>query len=127
MNNLEKDFLEYQEALELKQLGFDENCFYVKIISNPEFVYTPSDYDDYPEQKEKEVLIPTYSQAFRWFRENHKLIAGIFPNNHSLQDNTSYIGYVGKFKKGNVEVYETYEEAELGCLKKLIEIVKNGR
>jgi hypothetical protein len=28
-------------------------------------------------------------------------------------------------KKINLEVYETYEEAELACLIKLIEIVKN--
>jgi hypothetical protein len=135
---MNKDFTLNPEALELKQLGFDEPCFAFYQVEYHE--NSPIMVDD-----DKQYLIsgfrtcrnseipnhyisaPTYSQCFRWFREEHKLIAGIFPNNHSLQDNVSYIGYVGKFKKGNVEVYETYEEAEKACLVKLIEIVKEGK
>jgi hypothetical protein len=65
------------------------------------------------------------SMAFRWFREIHS----IFPN----------VSYEGKFMntfeilniKGDdynsgerFSYYNTYEEAELACLNKLIEIVK---
>jgi len=121
-----KEFIPYELALELKQLGFNEPCFYVKLISNPEFFYTPTDYDDYPKQKEKEVLIPTYSQAFRWFREKHNL--------HSYIDILKR--YNGKSvyefvivsddieEEENNRRWKNYEEAEFECLKELIEIVK---
>jgi hypothetical protein len=122
---MNKEFIPYEEALALKELGFDEPCFYVKLISNPEFFYTPTDYDDYPKQKEKEVLIPTYSQAFRWFRKKYNLHNGIYPyydeyefqiKDFRLPTNTPINGGLMK-----------YEEAELACFKKLIEIVKNGK
>ena len=122
-----KDFTLYPEALELKQLGFDEDCFYVKLISNPEFFYTPTDYDDYPKQKEKEVLIPTYSQAFRWFRENHNLHAWIInaEDNHNVFK--PFFRGDNIYDQHLVDFYDSYEEAELACLKKLIEIVKGGK
>ena len=117
---MDREFIPYELALELKQLGFDEPC--LSYYEGESFSYHLASIkgDDYI------IPAPLFQQVFRWFREEHKLIAGIFPNNHSLQDNVSYIGYVGKFKKGNVEVYETYEEAEKECLIKLIEIVKGG-
>ena len=60
---------------------------------------------------------PTFSQAFRWFREKHNLMMHI--QRHS---NDKYLVCMGI----QVEILcETYEEAELACLKKLIEIVKN--
>jgi hypothetical protein len=124
---MEKEFIPYELALELKQLGFDEDCFYVKLISNPEFFYTPTDYDDYPKQKEKEVLIPTYSQAFRWFREKHNLEGEV----HCIRFNSERLkGYQYAITSENYRKFEqlgdyhTYEEAELACLKKLIKIVK---
>jgi hypothetical protein len=117
---MEKEFVPYEQALALKELGFDEKCLGYFTKNSLELR------EPYPLCGKTYSAI-LYQQAFRWFREEHKLIAGIFPNNHSLQDNVSYIGYVGKFKKGNVEVYETYEEAELECLKKLIEIVKKQK
>jgi hypothetical protein len=117
------DFTQYPEALELKQLGFDEPCLGYYFY-NALFKEWNLNIDNKSDEYTITIQAPTYSQAFRWFREEHKLIAGIFPNNHSLQDNVSYIGYVGKFKKGNVEVYETYEEAELGCLRAMIKLVK---
>ena len=63
---MEKEFINYNQALKLKALGCDEPCFKCKVIGQEYFDYTPSDYDDFPEQKEKEVLIPTFSQAINF-------------------------------------------------------------
>lgn len=117
---MEKEFIPYEQALALKELGFDEPCFKCKVIGQEHLDYTPTDYDDFPEQKEKEVLIPTFSQAFRWFREKYDL--------HSYIDRVYGKGfYVYEYfidKDNQCFNLKRYEEAELECLKKLIEIVK---
>ena len=124
---MEKEFVPYELALRMKQLGFDEECFYVKPLKEKtEFFYTPSDYDDFPEQKELEVGIPLYQQAFRWFRENGFICHITNDLSNNLKDEI----YVYVMTKGygtlidRSEEYFTYEEAELACLEKLIEIVE---
>jgi hypothetical protein len=117
-----KEFIPYEQALELKELGFNEECMAIYFVPTKKFIIGKK-VNEYT--TEVRIYAPTFSTAFRFFRQKHKLIAGIFPNNHSLERKTSYMGYVGKFKKGDIDVYDTYEEAELACLKKLIEIVKN--
>jgi hypothetical protein len=64
-----------------------------------------------------------YSQAFRWFREK-----GYRFTLSSDYENGIYYFDVWKSNQFMFEtdyIYNTYEEAELACLKKLIEIVKN--
>jgi hypothetical protein len=105
---MEKEFVPYELALRMKQLGFDEECFYVKLLKKKtKCFYTPSDYDDFPEQKEVEVGMPLFQQAFRWFREKHRLKHIWIMD--ELLDTGEY----------------TYEEAELACLKYCIEIVES--
>ena len=78
---------------------------------------------------------PTWNQAFRWFREKYNLkgFIGFRPNVkqfdcHVYDMSLSGTEYV---KQRTLEEFNkdpkvgTYEEAELECLKKLIEIVKN--
>jgi hypothetical protein len=68
------------------------------------------------------VKAPLKQQVFRWFREKYKiqsLIQEYLLNTymHTIDDGiNSDISVVG---------FETYEEAELACIDKLIEIVKN--
>ena len=119
---MEKEFIPYEQALALKELGFDEECFKCKLIGQEHLDYTPTDYDDFPEQKEKEVLIPTFSQAFRWFREKYDLISVI--GYHNIWKYTFLIETIKEHKTVIIiDKIETYEEAELECLKKLIEII----
>ena len=116
------DFVPYQEALELKGLGFDEFCFAVSKNHNVE---TNDDDDDVYLST---VKIPLFSQAFRWFREKYDLDSMIQPTYSTkyqyrmfqVENKTKvqiYGDYMGK-------EFETYEEAELTCLRKLIKIVK---
>ena len=93
-----------------------------------------------------------YSQAFRWFRNqyitkmsinergdyiegNFFMLPLIFPNGYEiklLKPSTSYtivggreIPFYAEPEAVYKETTESYESAELACLKKLIEILKN--
>ena len=126
---MEKEFIPYEQALALKELGFDEPCFgfhYVNPLNNSytELKYGMSIFKiTSTEILKGHILAPTFSQAFRWFREKYNL-------NSFIIDSKSYNWYfnINNMIKDDVvsEVlyFKTYEEAELECLKKLIEIVK---
>lgn len=127
---LEKDFIPYEQALDLKKLGFNRKTFAsYNTVQGDKWILTP----DLSGQGQftgdgGPCVAPTFSQAFRWFREKHDLI----PNIHSIYTDETHSEIEFWFWFGNYEndsddevFYGTYEEAELECLKKLIEIVKN--
>ncbi len=109
VNNMDKEFLPYELDLRIKQLGFDEPCFNL---------YSSA---------------PTYSQAFRWFRDNFESIQFEVVPSHWKHKYTGFYHFTAGFL--NLETMEmsysvgaggfkTYEEAELSCLENLIEIVE---
>ena len=120
---MEKEFIPYEQALALKELGFDEPCIGrygpLKVLVT---ISRPNSNSYYKDSVPSFLAAPTFSQAFRWFREKYDLIYFITPegsiNNrgylYSIKDWKAFVGTFG----------QTYEEAELECLKKLIEIVK---
>jgi len=125
---MEEEFVPYQEALALKELGFDEPClkFYPteeKLVPgiNVKDGDTNSELNQY---NKLFVSAPLYQQAFRWFREKHGWVAEI---HGSLQMNCFYANLLlqAKGEVSNIKMCDTYEEAELECLKKLINMVKN--
>lgn len=85
-----------------------------------------------PKPKQLAVYSPLYQQAFRWFRKRYKIYHKINlhdpDNGKSWRFQLDYIGgeiaYIHRSTKESY--FNTYEEAELVCLKKLIEIVKGN-
>jgi hypothetical protein len=126
--NMNKEFIPYEQALALKELGFDENCiaFYEPGNKQVQVVGVEQRYNNPELLRMKDFCAPLYQQAFRWFREKYKLQAEILWRG----DMNCFCYKTGKFKQGSHDFskddYNTYEEAELECLKQLIEIVKNG-
>ena len=121
-----KDFIPYEQALALKELGFDEPCFaYYKDKGDGQHVLLRNSIGGSQNSKHHnfDCTSPLYQQAFRWFRENYNLSHEI-----SYAGNIEeYPAYVKDYIYGNNGISPsvfTYEEAELACLKKLIEIVK---
>jgi len=121
---MNKEFITYEQALALKELGFDEPCFGFyypngKLIQ----IHTIG----FPDDKKDCILAPLYQQAFRFIRENHNLYSTIALISNSTKDR-AYMGmidYIYPHKAiMDFEEYETHEEAEFEYLKKLIEIVK---
>jgi len=117
---MEKEFVPYELAVKLKALGFDEPCFgWYEHNGNFYYCYQEGIVPPTPSKKLIKgcCLAPTFSQAFRWFREKHFKMSYVY---YDLKYKFSFcIGYNDKAKE-----YETYEEAELACLDKLIEIVE---
>ena len=134
---MNKEFIPYEQALELKELGL----LTYKKDNDFGLLYKGSD-------------IPSilYQQAFRWLRNqyitkrsinergdyiegNFFMLPLIFPNGYEiklLKPSTSYtivggreIPFYAEPEAVYKETTESYENAELACLKKLIEIIKN--
>jgi hypothetical protein len=130
---MEKEFVPYELALRMKQLGFDEPC-----LASYYHAGRRLDICEYINHGEYTVLAPTYSQAFRWFREKHNLLNEIVFYRDDRRTKRAYWFTIFKwdekmtsreFVRANNELYYlTYEEAELACLEKLIEIAEgNGK
>lgn len=125
MNNIESNFVSYQIAVDMKSIGFDEPCFGWFILEGDgaKSMFVP---EKCPKQDIGLCLAPTYSQCFRWFREKHNLPNHIHTMWQHDWNDYSYQWHITEDKKewNCIEHFKTYEEAELACLKKLIEITK---
>ena len=123
-----KEFVNYEMALALKELGFDEPCFtyYYNITGKLRTNLSIDINNDMNYMLNKKLgitLAPTFSQAFRFFREKYKLEGAIYRLNFKWASQvfnieTSTYCFVP-------ELFETYEEAEINSLQKMIEIIKN--
>jgi hypothetical protein len=129
MNN---EFIPYQQALELKELGFNECCLAFYGGDGDSKIYYNSlrngsgDYVPYKaSERHKWFGAPLYQQAFRWFREKYELIGLIHIGSQEFSFSVNKNGHRISPLKEYLNFNGTYEEAELACLKKLIEIVKN--
>ena len=133
---MNEQFIPYEQALELKKLGFNEKCFksYRQQIKHEWYDLRSSENIIFNED-EKIILsngkiysdekylcdAPLWQQAFDWFREKHGLCYFI---NHSGRGYCSGWEDLGNNEHGFGN-YSTYEEARIECLKKLIELCKN--
>jgi len=123
---MKNEFAPYDLALAMKELGFDEKCFGFYSLIHDLMICNTSGINE----EVGECLAPLYQQAFRWFREKHNhagLIQLIEP------EYGGDYGYVIYYKLNHLAVdhwnkgFKTYEEAELACLRKLIEIVNQNK
>jgi hypothetical protein len=124
---MNKEFIPYEEALTLKELEFDEPCFAMFMKDELKLKC----YCHNSEFTEPHQLVftsaPLYQQAFRWFRKTHGLYSNLSSWTHEKE-----LGIYHDYEIYDISScqhvsnnFKTYEEAELACLKKLIEIVKN--
>ena len=134
---MDKEFVTYDQALALKELGFDEHCLchWYKVDNLTIRIYYWQNDDNYFDinGNDLEVTAPFKSQVFRWFREKYEFCYHIFSLQITASDKTGY--------RYSWEIYNhtpewiaedssllgslTYEEAENACIDKLIELVKN--
>lgn len=128
---MENEFVKYEQALTLKEIGFKEDCF--GYYSNGELVY--NNHTNNAMQRFR-YSAPLKQQALRWFRDIHKLrgFIGWRPNRkkydcHIVDMTLDGMAYVKErtFKKFNEDpIFDTYEEAESAVIDLLIEKIKNN-
>jgi hypothetical protein len=107
---MNKEFIPYEQALELKELGFNELCLFYYTDNESLRIYHQSEiYDDL-------VGAPLYQQAFRWFREKYNFTYSIGKTNISVV----HVPVTTFLLQDNA----TFEDAELATIKKFIEIAK---
>jgi hypothetical protein len=137
---MNKEFIPYEQALALKELGFNKPCLGIYYGNEKNFIIsetliTNSELDSY-NSPDSEITTPLKSQVFKWFRDKYNIV-------HTVYSNAS--GYIWELhynkerggthicdseESGDCELsgmFTTYKGAESACLKKLIEIVKNKR
>ena len=141
---MEKEFIPYQPSLDLKELGFDEPCFatyrthavgskkpfeydldyHTKVEMSSNVIPINSEYTE----ESKWISAPLYQQAFEFFRKKYGLHGKV--GIYHFFENTYCYNIVSKNAPHYIHKesqFKTYEEAELKCLKKLIEIVKTQK
>ena len=112
---MKNEFIPYKQSVELKELGFDEPCFAYRDGGDEVMIkYIPHCV----------ISAPTFSQAFRWFRDKHGLVGIIKFGTNDFTYNVYNEDGMGLLTKESLNFNGNYEEAELECLKKIIEIAK---
>jgi hypothetical protein len=134
---MEKEFVNFEIALALKELGFNEPCFGriyadggIELLS---YLYKNSDQIG----EGTSCSASLYQQVFTWFREQFNWQASIEATKDQHSHELGYNYWIWNSETG-LEYhtmpmnkpsgdweFKTYEEAELACLLKLIETFKN--
>ena len=126
---MEKELVPYELAAKLKAIGFNEPCMFVHDTWGNTKNWTE---DGEGEHRNSHInasiyySAPLFQQAFRWFREKYNLICRVDVTSYGcpLNEQEFYCEITSKNGTASYKIFNTYEEAELDCLSKLIELVK---
>ena len=145
---MEKEFVPYELALRMKQLGFDGSCFGYYVDGElrginlgieelggvepyyQRFGFHTLSNHNIDNQNKIVVTAPTFSQVFRFFRKKYKLhsFIDIYPQPDEPERCWYMIRYFERGKEGKEDYMSGWfinqEKAEPACLKKLIEIIE---
>lgn len=115
---MEKEFVSYEQAVALKELGFDEECL---AWHNSTRLFIDN-YDNYNSKMPFDYCCstPLKQQVFRWFRDKYDLCGLV----HRLEHMEEYYYMWVIDGVGYSSDWQTYEEAESACIDKLIELTK---
>jgi hypothetical protein len=119
---MEKEFVTYEMAVKLKQLGFEEPCMgvYYGDEDDIQFVLNVRETQYYAQKGYKNgILVPTWQSAFRWFRNKHRIHFRI----EKYDEGTWWVSY-GSWTS---DVFDSYEQAENKSLEKLIEFIEREK
>ena len=123
---MENEFIQYQQALDLKELGFDESCLgFYEFGSMDEEWHLRTKYVSKNEYNDVIHILkaPLYQQAFDFFREKYGLWQTVLQNT-DIDWTYDILPINGIHDYKLIDVFEEYNEAKQACLEKLIEIVK---
>ena len=119
---MKKEFVPYDLSLQLKEMGFKDKCF--GFYYDKKFIYT---HELSPIVGDGVVDAPLWQQVFDWFRYVMLLDNFITPywfidGEYKVKKYIYSIEPSNRFDEYFDCEYDTYEEARLECLKKLLSI-----
>lgn len=126
---MKNQFAPYQESIELKELGFNEPCI-AKYINKQFSMNVAGEWYKHNSNEITNgwVSAPLWQQVFEWFRVTYNLEGQV----KSWKEKGGIIYHYSVQKIGEPSIFRsidcatpTYEEAQLKCLQKLIQIIKN--
>jgi hypothetical protein len=135
---MENLFVTYEQALDLKELGFDEPCFgkYDTYIAD-QWVLNILPEGRQFRNTNKACIAPLKQQVFKWFRDTYKIQGYIksytIRGGNGGQTFCDYIYVINGIGMNVIQTdardgqFGTYEQAESACIDKLIEIVKDKK
>jgi len=141
---MKEQFLEYEDALALRELGFNELCFGyyhdkrltgVNKWDRKDFEFHVLSKKEVTATTVEIILAPLYQQAFKWLREKYVLF-GFIESANGYEDKSLFAFYIcddeqniiddsHSYSKDSSLHFRTYEEAEQACIKQLIKLAKN--
>ena len=146
-DEINKDYVPYEQALSLKELGFDKPC-YANMFdhSKPDIehghnrirYYSPEHADNFNKEfdfgaencKDLFVSIPLYSQALNWFEDEYSIFVErrVATSVNEIMDIEYYLKSwrfppIEIVFENPIDAFDR-DKANITCIKKLIETVK---
>ena len=130
-----EDFVTFEQAKALKELGFDWKCNHYYNVITKEFrenynYYSPEDAFENPSSYDNHnndphcVSVPTLAQAQKWLREEKQIYLFI---DMGVNSNRQYYWYItdseGNSRKVSFSPFDSFEEALTSGIDKAIEIL----
>lgn len=135
---MENNFVTWEQAKLLKELGYNEECFGWYNYGRLVFFGCDLMLDGYAGEDNR-PLAPLKQQAFKFFQENYYLYHNVYnythgeptdeiPRGFTFSIDEDWICVVGKNEDGLFDkYYNTYVEAEFASIDKLIELASEKK
>jgi len=115
---MEKYFVNYEIALELKEVGFNETCF--KVYDEEGFIQDEKIMD---ELKLTKILAPLWDQVFDWLRIKHNVFACPIFSHINGKGYWVTFGKMGKTCNSEYN-FDTYEQAREYVILEAIKLIE---
>ena len=119
MIELQNQFLSYELALQIQQLGFNKKCLAFYSLGKSTVVLN----NDLYSIDSTDIGAPLFQQALEWFMEKGFQIS-LWTNPENPDAYIYEVMYQGRFIFEHNK-YIPYHEAKVSCIEKLIEVTKS--
>lgn len=130
-----EDFVTYEQAISLRELGFDEECTHYFIQGNQGlqevqprhfgmyYISYDFNYDDSNELFEELISAPTLAQVQKWFRKNKQIhVEPNIINENTFRYSIKSVPY--SLYRITEDIFNSYEEALLSGITECIKFLK---
>jgi len=129
---MKEQFVTYDIALKLKELGFDEECF---AYFHPDSDFCMFEYYDFERQNStihsdyggiKQCTAPLYQQAIDWFIEKHRINCVVGYTEDNKEEFMAIIDRPNQSIDYNMNSTKSYYKAREQAILKAIKLIKNN-